>query len=300
MPPLVTCVNNIMNEAERPGGHLVLDAGRYPSAFRHRTPGANVLAVLFTQTADAWRSTWRREVGWKPRREALITATDFTRSTSTAGTPRTQMLPHRNIALTSLERPVDADTLTRTILEFLTGTQDHETIVFVDALDELICDSTPKEVTTTVETLSDEFEALGVSGYFEVDTDCVPEAILEDLTSAVHHVHGTERDRDDVARQVAALKRDDPTNYGYAAQHWQEAKRGIETCSRNYPQARQIHDAIDDPETTPRTLGATLKAFVTLDVIDTWGDTVGATRYDLTVYDPDRVERVGAALESDC
>ncbi|TKX84759.1 hypothetical protein EXE43_17220, partial [Halorubrum sp. SS5] len=86
---------------------------------------------------------------------------------------------------------------------------------------------------------------------------------------------------------------------GYVRRHWAEARRGIEACDRNYPQSKQVHAALIDPETTPRTLGATLSGLVTLGALETWGDTVGPTRYDLTAYRPDRTRAIGAALEAD-
>ena len=56
---------------------------------------------------------------------------------------------------------------------------------------------------------------------------------------------------------------------------------------------------LSEPETTPRTLGMTLSGLVTLGVLQTWGETVGPTRYDLTAYDPGRMWAVGAALATD-
>ncbi|WP_423998160.1 hypothetical protein [Halorubrum trapanicum] len=102
----------------------------------------------------------------------------------------------------------------------------------------------------------------------------------------------------DATAAVERLSRDDPTTFGYVRRHWVEAKRGIETCDRNYPQSKQVHAALTDPETTPRTLGATLSGLVTLGALETWGDTVGPTRYDLTAYRPERAWAIGAALEA--
>jgi hypothetical protein len=102
----------------------------------------------------------------------------------------------------------------------------------------------------------------------------------------------------DATAAVGRLSRDDPTTFGYLRRHWAEAKRGIETCDRNYPQSKQVHAALTDPGTTPRTLGTTLSGLVTLGALDTWGNTVGPTRYDLTAYRPRRTWAVGAALEA--
>ncbi|WP_435129437.1 hypothetical protein [Halobaculum sp. D14] len=108
---------------------------------------------------------------------------------------------------------------------------------------------------------------------------------------------------DDAERAVSAaalehLRSVDPTNFGYLRRHWREARRGLEAVEMSYPQAKQVHAAIPDPETTPRTLGAALQAFVTLGALDVWGDTVAANRYDLTAYDPVRANAIGDALDA--
>jgi hypothetical protein len=97
---------------------------------------------------------------------------------------------------------------------------------------------------------------------------------------------------------VDEQQEDDPTTFGYVRRHWAEARDGIERCTRNYPQSRQVHAALRNPETTPRTLGAALSGLVRLGVLDTWGETVGPTRYDLTAYDPDRMWVVAAVLSA--
>ncbi|QAU14310.1 hypothetical protein EKH57_02630 [Halorubrum sp. BOL3-1] len=102
----------------------------------------------------------------------------------------------------------------------------------------------------------------------------------------------------DTVAAVERLSREDPTTFGYVRRHWAEAKQGIEACDRNYPQSKQVHAALSDPETTPRTLGAALSGLVRLGALDTWSETVGPTRYDLTAYRPDRGWAIGAAIEA--
>ncbi|MFB6194339.1 MAG: hypothetical protein ABEI75_04675 [Halobaculum sp.] len=96
---------------------------------------------------------------------------------------------------------------------------------------------------------------------------------------------------------IEYLRTVDPTNFGYLRSNWREARRGLEAVEMTYPQSKQVHDAIPDPETTPRTLGAALQALVELGGLDVWGDTVAANRYDMTAYDPERVAAVGAAID---
>jgi len=100
------------------------------------------------------------------------------------------------------------------------------------------------------------------------------------------------------ANHIDRLRRDDPTTFGYLRRHWAEAQRGIEECDRSYPQSKQVHAVLTDPKTTPRTLGATLSGLVTLGALETWSKTVGATRYDLTAYHPERLWDVGLAFAS--
>ena len=96
---------------------------------------------------------------------------------------------------------------------------------------------------------------------------------------------------------VTQLREDDPTNFGYLRSNWREARRGLEAVDMAYPQSKQIHEAIPDPDTTPRTLGAALQAFVELGALGVWGDTVAANRYDMTGYDPEMISAIGRAVE---
>lgn len=287
-----------MRETERPGSRLILEPELYPGALRRHGSGANVVSVLFDRTADEWRSEWRAEVGWEPRREAMIDLHGLSRSAAAASSsPTTQVLPNRDVAVTRMERPVDPETVVGTVGEYLSPDTDHETLVYVDALGELLEDAAADDVVTAVEALSSALVDAGATAYLCLDPTAVDADVREALAAAVTAVHGDVERQSEAERAVETLRREDPTNYGYACRHWREAQRGIEACTRNYPQARQIHEAVVAPETTTRTLGATLQAFVTLGVIDTWGDTVGATRYDLTAYDPDRLQAVSSLLD---
>lgn len=105
-----------------------------------------------------------------------------------------------------------------------------------------------------------------------------------------------------VHRRLAAdgveyLRTVNPTNFGYLRSHWREARRGLEAIEMTYPQSKQVHEAIPDPETTPRMLGAALQAFVELGALGVWGDTVAANRYDMTEYDPERAAVIGEVLD---
>ncbi|ESP87252.1 hypothetical protein [Candidatus Halobonum tyrrellensis] len=106
---------------------------------------------------------------------------------------------------------------------------------------------------------------------------------------------------DATGRALAAAALDhlravDPTNFGYLRRYWREARRGLEAVEMTYPQAKQVHATLSEPETTTRTLGAALQALVRLGALGVWGETVAANRYDMTGYDPERVAAIGDAL----
>jgi len=103
---------------------------------------------------------------------------------------------------------------------------------------------------------------------------------------------------------VAGLRAERPETFGYLRRHWRAVRDGVAACPLAYPKARQVHAALEaddrEPDATPRALGMALAALVRLGVVDVWGpaDTVGATRYDLTGVEPDRIAAVGRAAEA--
>jgi hypothetical protein len=97
-------------------------------------------------------------------------------------------------------------------------------------------------------------------------------------------------------RLIGHLRESNPTNFGYLRHHWREAQTGLAAVEMSYPQSKQVPASIPNPETTPRTLGAALQALVPLGALDVWGNTVAANRYDLTRYDPARIDTVGSVL----
>lgn len=285
-------------EADDPHGlHLVLDPTAATDLLREHPPGRNVLAVLYEQSADAWRRRWRTEVGWRPVQQGLIEVTELTRRTATAG-PTTQVLPDRNVALTTAERPVGAETMSETMNQYLDGWADSDarTVVFFESLETLIEDTSIAAAADVLDALSERVAAIDAVGYVCLDDATVDPATIDGVIDAFEAVHFDESPTA-LAAQIHRLRRGDPTSYGYLRRHWSEARRGLEATNRTYPQARQIHETIEEPEATPRALGTTLGALVRLGVIDVWGETVGANRYDLTEYDADRLSTIGRILE---
>lgn len=277
--------------------HLLLDSTESPSRIRRAggTPG-DLIAVLYGQSADEWQRRRRNEASSTPRREVLIDVVDVARGAAAAGSPATQVIPGRDIALRTVQRPVDPDEVIESICSYLDGESTDEATIYVDDLGGLVTDVGEDQAVETVESVVDSIRAVGARGIFGLDVETVPAATVDRLRAVVDETHGEEPAGPDDAA-IESLREENPTNFGYARSHWREARTGLENCDRNYPQARQIHEAVDDPSTSPRTLGATLKALVALGVLDTWSETVASTRYDLTAYDPARMETVGAALD---
>lgn len=275
--------------------HLLLE----PDDSTSRIGGnhGDLIAVLYGQSADEWQRHRRNEAASSPRREVLIDVVDVARGAATAGSPATQMIPGRDIALRTVQRPVDPDEVIESICSYLDTTSPSEATIYVDDLGGFIEDVGEARAVETIESVTDRIRDVGARGVFGLDPETVPSSTVDRLSAAVDETHGDETaDPDEAA--IEQLREENPTNFGYARSHWREAKSGVESCDRNYPQARQIHEAVDDPSTSPRTLGAALKALVTLGVLDTWSETVASTRYDLTAYDPARMEAVGTALDA--
>lgn len=259
-------------------------------------PG-DLIAVLYGQSADEWQRRRRNEISASPRRELLIDVVDVARGAAAAGSPATQVIPGRDIALRTVQRPVDPDEIIDAICSYLDTETPTEATIYVDDLGDFVEDVGEARAVKTLESVSARIRDVGARGVFGLDPETVSHSTVDQLSAAVDETHGDET-ADPTATAIEQLRKENPTNFGYARSHWREAKSGLETCDRNYPQARQIHEAVDDPATSPRTLGATLKALVALGVLDTWSETVASTRYDLTAYDPARMETVGAALDA--
>lgn len=103
--------------------------------------------------------------------------------------------------------------------------------------------------------------------------------------------------RADLEARLERLREECPTNYGYLVRQWTGVREGIEATPQNYPSAKQVHRAIDEPEGTPQTVGPALKALESLGVIGLWSESVGANRYDLTEYEAGRSARLDELID---
>jgi hypothetical protein len=251
--------------------------------------GEQVISLLFGTGIEEWRRGWRRTVGTLPDREAIVSASDLTRGAATA----TQVVPGRGLAYTVLGAPVDVERILEAVAGYFADARDLEPTVIIDDIEPLLAEQGRDAVTELLDGLRvrlDDCQGSVVIGCSFTGRTASLTASLFDPVDDIEEIDHS------VAAILDGLRRDDPTTFGYVRRHWAEARTGIERCERNYPQAKQVHAALSEPETTPRTLGMALSGLVSLGVVDTWSETVGPTRYDLTAYDPARMWAVGATL----
>lgn len=250
-----------------------------------------VVSVLFGTDVEAWRSGWGRTPAGPPNREAVVDVNDIARGGAAAST---QLVPNNGFAHTVLGRGTEGERVLDAVADHVDGVPEGTVDVVVDDLTPVAAregvDSAVSFADGLLERFGDCANRIAVGCSFEG-----PAELLSRVGGRADGVVGGDAG---ATAAVERLSRDDPTTFGYVRRHWAEAKRGVEACDRNYPQSKQVHAALPDPETTPRTLGATLSGLVTLGTLETWGDTVGPTRYDLTAYRPERTWAVGTALEA--
>ena len=256
---------------------------------RDGASSGGVISVLFGTGIEEWRRGWRGSPSSGPAREAIVSAGDTTRG----ATATTQIVPGRRLAYTVLDASATLDDVADAVSTHVGDAEGELPSMIVDDITPVLTDRGVSATRSFIASLRE----LPAVGEIVVGCSYRPEAATE-IRSLFDPMEDVERVDHPVAGTVDRLRRDDPTTFGYVRRHWAEAREGVERCTRNYPQSRQVHAALPDPETTPRTLGAALSGLVRLGVLDTWGETVGSTRYDLTAYDPDRMWVVGAVLAS--
>jgi len=249
-----------------------------------------VVSVLFGTDVEAWRTGWQRTAGGPPGREAVVDASEVVRSGAASST---QVMANEGLAYTVLGRGAGNERVLDAVASHLEGAPSGTVDLVIDDLAPVAARDGLDSAVAFADRLLDRFEERAnriAIGYSRGGSAGLVSRVDDRVDSLV----GTDAE----AAAVERLAREDPTTFGYVRRHWAEAKRGIEACDRNYPQSKQVHAALANPETTPRTLGATLSGLVTLGALDTWSETVGPTRYDLTAYRPDRAWAIGVAIEA--
>jgi len=258
---------------------------------RDRSSPEHVVSVLFGTDLEEWRRGWQSAAAGEPRRETIIVASDHSRS-AVAGTS-TGVVPNRGLAYSVLGPNPDGDRVLTAVSEALSEFPGEAPTVLIDDLEPFAARIGAMAAGKVAARIADVTTGLG--GSLSIGCSLTPETVssLVPLGDVADRVLGTDPE---AIAAVERLHQTDPTTFGYTRRYWAEAQRGIEACSRNYPQSKQVHAALSEPDTTPRTLGATLSGLVSLDVLDVWGETVGPTRYDLTVYDRARLAAIGSAF----
>ena len=95
---------------------------------------------------------------------------------------------------------------------------------------------------------------------------------------------------------MTALNETQPTRYGLLASYHESVQQALEDCSRSYPTTKQLKAVVDDPAITSQMLGNILSLLVDLDVIGIQSQRNNSNRYDLTQYDPTRMDKLADLL----
>ena len=277
----------VPTQSNREFAVYVSDRGR-PPVLDGDVP-ERVISVLFDTGVEEWRRGWRRTGEAVPDREAIISSSDRTRGAAAT----TQVVPNRRLAYTVLGARVDVDQVLDAVAGYVADARGIVPAVIIDDVEPLLAERGRDAVTALVDgiraRLGDRSGTVVIGCSFTRRTAPVVASLFDPLEDVARIDHS-------IAPILDRLRQDDPTTFGYVRRHWAEARAGVEQCERNYPQAKQVHAAIVDPETTPRTLGMALSGLVALGVLDVWSETVGPTRYDLTAYSRARMWALGATI----
>ncbi|MFC7070680.1 hypothetical protein [Halobaculum lipolyticum] len=272
---------------ERPVGALHADTASLAAAAA--AAGGDHVALIADGSVDEWHGAVSA-AGGAPTSSYLVSVDDTVRGAAAGTVSPGGRHVGGGVVLATVEAPVaDPAAYLAAVLsecaESGTGT------VVVDDLSALLPDDA--DAMETVGRLVETAAEFGLTFHARVAGDGpVVSALARRLPGA-----DADADRALAERLVAHLRETDPTNFGYLRRHWVDARRGLAAVDMTYPQSKQVHAALPDTDTTPRTLGAALQALVKLGALGVWGDTVAANRYDLTGYDAARIDAVGAVLD---
>ncbi|QZX99406.1 hypothetical protein [Halobaculum rubrum] len=275
---------------ERSVGAIHADEASVASAVA--AVGGVHVALLADRSVDGWHRAVEAAGPSSPGRSSLISVDETVRGGAVSASPASGGQPVGDgVTVATVEAPLfEPSQYLETVLADLGDDLGDDGTVVVDDVGALV--PADADVDSIVPGLVEAAAASGLEFHTSVTTN--DDAVLSALSRRVPADDDAERPLTE--RLIAHLRRSDPTNFGYLRHHWREARRGLTAVEMSYPQSKQIHASIPDPETTPRTLGAALQALVTLGALDVWGDTVAANRYDLTRYDPARVDTIGSIL----
>jgi len=255
---------------------------------RERAGGQNVLAVLTDSTADEWHRRWERS-GGDAEQIGLIECFDLARGAAAAQTT----VVSDDLAVATIERPIDADGLRSLLERFLDGWAESPrgTIVYLESLADLSADTDRETVDDLLGSLGDRTDRGAVVA---TGADCAARDIAA-FGDTLGETVGEPPLDTDAPVAVRRLRTTDPTTFGYFRSYWREAIDILDRTDRSYAQAGQL---ADETELSARMLGATLSALAQLDALALRADTNGPNRYDCRNYDAERAAELGLAVES--
>ena len=99
-------------------------------------------------------------------------------------------------------------------------------------------------------------------------------------------------------REVEQIRKGNPQRFGILRHHFSGVQQALALCERNYPEARQFYNLVNDSETSPRAFGSVLTILAEFDVIQTYNERNNRNRYDITQYQPETLHELGELLKS--
>ncbi|AEN05393.1 hypothetical protein Halar_1669 [halophilic archaeon DL31] len=275
-------------------GFLAFGAERGLQELHARAADRNVLAVLTDSTVDEWYPQWERTTTGSGQ-VGLIEYYEMVRG-SAVDTHETHVVSDE-LALSTVQRPVDVTALIDMLSEHLDrwAAENADTVIFIESIETMLADAGLAGVIDLFEQMLDGSNSPGVVVSADPETTG-PRAVVE-LQNCLGETVGRPEPPASAIAAVSRLRAEDPATFGYVQRYWREAVSAIEATSRNYPQAKQLHGAVET-ELSPRMLGMTLSGLACLDVLSLRGETNGPNRYACRSYDPDRAARLGLAAES--
>lgn len=159
------------------------DARRsYYETFLPDSPSAlDVLAVDYRQTPDQWVDEWRRYVGDRPRRCAIISVNETTRSATTASGQRNVQYGPDTVA--GVESPTDLTGLGIAISEFFDEHGGQDTVFTLDSLTFLLQYVDLQRAFRFLHVLSNRVKSTGATAHYHMDPGAHDEQVISTLSA---------------------------------------------------------------------------------------------------------------------
>lgn len=95
-----------------------------------------------------------------------------------------------------------------------------------------------------------------------------------------------------LSKQLQTLRDDAPQRYSLLERYVEELRHALEQTERNYASAKQLYSIWDDPPFKPQIFGQLLSTAADLEILRVYTHRSNHNRYDLTVYDSARLDRL--------